>query len=181
MVWKFSLWFDLWLSQMIMKVYWLEMQLLYRLSSVHCAKDLMTLKVTWAADAPSYPPHPQTPASTATGHPYTSGSQPLMHVRITCGHLGYILEQFNQKLGWGGRLECFRWTVKWFTIYIHILFQILFHYALLQDIEYSSLCYTVGPCCSVHLLISYSQFIPPFHFPLVTISLFSTSVILFVL
>ena len=32
-------------------------------------------------------------------------------------------------------------------IYILFLFQILFHYRLLQDIEYSSLCYTVGPCC----------------------------------
>ena len=37
-------------------------------------------------------------------------------------------------------------------IYIHththtyILFHILFHYGLLQDIEYSSLCYTVGSC-----------------------------------
>ena len=32
-------------------------------------------------------------------------------------------------------------------MYIYILFQILFHYSLLQDIEYSSLCYTVGPYC----------------------------------
>ena len=32
-------------------------------------------------------------------------------------------------------------------IYVYILFQILFHYRLLQDFEYSSLCYTVGPCC----------------------------------
>ena len=31
-------------------------------------------------------------------------------------------------------------------IYIYILFQIPFHYRLLQDVEYSSLCYTVGPC-----------------------------------
>ena len=30
-------------------------------------------------------------------------------------------------------------------LYISLLFQILFHYSLLQDIEYSSLCYTVGP------------------------------------
>ena len=30
---------------------------------------------------------------------------------------------------------------------IHIFFQILFHHRLLQDIEYSSLCNTVGPCC----------------------------------
>ena len=33
-------------------------------------------------------------------------------------------------------------------VYIHICsFQMLFHYRLLQDIEYSSLCYTVGLCC----------------------------------
>ena len=29
----------------------------------------------------------------------------------------------------------------------------LFHYGLLQDIEYSSLCYTVGPCCFSTLYI----------------------------
>ena len=29
----------------------------------------------------------------------------------------------------------------------YILFHILFHYGLSQDMEYSSLCYTVGPCC----------------------------------
>ena len=34
-----------------------------------------------------------------------------------------------------------------YIIYIiYILFSILFHYRLLQDIEWSSLCYTVGPC-----------------------------------
>ena len=32
-------------------------------------------------------------------------------------------------------------------VYIYILFQIVFHNRLLQDIEYSSLCYTVGLCC----------------------------------
>ena len=32
-------------------------------------------------------------------------------------------------------------------IHIYILFQIIFHYSLLQDIEHSSLCCTVGPCC----------------------------------
>ena len=31
-------------------------------------------------------------------------------------------------------------------IYTYILFQILFHHRLLQDIEYSSLSHTVGPC-----------------------------------
>ena len=32
------------------------------------------------------------------------------------------------------------------VIHICFLFQILFHYRLLQDIEYSSLCYTLDPC-----------------------------------
>ena len=32
------------------------------------------------------------------------------------------------------------------VIYIDVDFQILFHYRLLQDNEFSSLCYTVGPC-----------------------------------
>ena len=43
-------------------------------------------------------------------------------------------------------LQCcinFSCTAKWFC-YIDILFHILFHYGLSQDIEYSSLCYTVG-------------------------------------
>ena len=30
-------------------------------------------------------------------------------------------------------------------VYTHIVFHILFHYALSQDIEYNSLCCTVGP------------------------------------
>ena len=33
------------------------------------------------------------------------------------------------------------------VIRIYILFKILFHYGLSQDIEYSSLGYTIGPCC----------------------------------
>ena len=37
--------------------------------------------------------------------------------------------------------------------YIHILFHILFHYGLSQDIEYSSLWYTVGSCCLSSLYI----------------------------
>ena len=38
------------------------------------------------------------------------------------------------------------YTCVYMFVYIYILFQILFHYRLLQDIEYSSLCYTVDPC-----------------------------------
>ena len=36
-------------------------------------------------------------------------------------------------------------------ICIYILFKILFHYRLLQDIEYSSLCYTINPCCLFYI------------------------------
>ena len=32
-------------------------------------------------------------------------------------------------------------------LYINIFFHSIFHYGLSQDIKYSSLCYTVGPCC----------------------------------
>ena len=50
-------------------------------------------------------------------------------------------------------LKCcvsFRCTEKWFSyIYKSILFQILFHYKLLQYTEYISLCHTVGPCLSI--------------------------------
>ena len=48
-------------------------------------------------------------------------------------------------------LQCcvhFFCIVQWFSYpYIYIIFHILFHYGLSQEIEYSSLCYTVGPYC----------------------------------
>ena len=70
----------------------------------------------------------------------------------------------------------FKLKYTWFTmfqvyinIHIYFLFQILFHSKLLQDTEYSPLCYIVNPCLflysGVYLLIPYSQFIPP-SFPL---------------
>ena len=41
-------------------------------------------------------------------------------------------------------------------IYTHTLFQIFFHYKLLQDIEYSSLALTVGPyCLSILYIVGY--------------------------
>ena len=44
---------------------------------------------------------------------------------------------------------------------ICILFPILFHYGLSQDIECSSLCYTGGPCCLLKsgLLLLSNKFI----------------------
>jgi len=41
------------------------------------------------------------------------------------------------------------YTAKWFsfiTIYL-FFFRFFFHYRVLQDIEYSSLCYILIPCC----------------------------------
>ena len=36
-------------------------------------------------------------------------------------------------------------VTQWYTCNRHAFFNILFHYRLLQDIEYSFLCYTIGP------------------------------------
>ena len=39
-------------------------------------------------------------------------------------------------------------------VYTCIIFQITFHHRLLQDIVYSSLCYTVKLCCLLHIYFS---------------------------
>ena len=36
-------------------------------------------------------------------------------------------------------------------IYTYSSFEIIFHYRLLQDIDYSSLCHTVNLCCLLHI------------------------------
>ena len=63
----------------------------------------------------------------------------------------YFLK-FLLKYSWHAMLCCFRYTPKWFRyintcVCVCTLFQIIFHNRLFQGIEYSSLCYTVGPCC----------------------------------
>ena len=50
-------------------------------------------------------------------------------------------------------------------MYVYILFQILFHYKLLHDTEYSSLCNTVGPCGLSILYSSVYILIPNYWFP----------------
>ena len=68
-------------------------------------------------------------------------------------------------------------------LYIYSLFHILFHDGLSQDIEYSSLCSTVGSCCLSILYILVCIYQPQTPNPslshLATTSLFSVSVILF--
>ena len=46
-------------------------------------------------------------------------------------------------------------------IYTYIIFQIFFHYGLLQDTVYSSLCYTVGSFCLFILYILEYIYIHP--------------------
>ena len=56
---------------------------------------------------------------------------------------------FKLKYSW--YCVSFKYTAKWFSY----IFFILFHYRLLQDIEYSSMCYIVGPfCLSVLSIVS---------------------------
>ena len=61
-------------------------------------------------------------------------------------------------------LQCcvyFCCTAKWFSYtYIYIHFQILFHYGLSQDIEFNSLCYTVGPCWTGISAYTFWSFFP---------------------
>ena len=82
---------------------------------------------------------------------------------------------FSPFLNWSiADLQCcisFSCIAKWFHSIYFFLFQILFHYGLLQNTEYSSLCYMVGSLlviCSissifsiVYMLILNSWFIPP--------------------
>ena len=71
-------------------------------------------------------------------------------------------------------------------IHVSILFQILLPFRLLQDIEQSSLCYTVGPCwlpilytAGVHVNPQLPNYPFPPPFPSVTVSSCSKSVSLF--
>ena len=68
----------------------------------------------------------------------TQGSNPgLLHCRRILNHLSHQ----------GSPFVCMNIPIALFpVIRIYILFQSLFHYRSLQDIQYSSLCYIVGLC-----------------------------------
>ena len=61
-----------------------------------------------------------------------------------------------------------------FLFFMCLFFHNLFHFGLLWDMEYSSLCYTVGPCCLpilyIHVCLCY-----PLPSPMATTSMFSVS------
>ena len=71
-------------------------------------------------------------------------SLPLHHLgsHFTSQSLKFILLMYN----WFTVLFNFRCIVL-IQLYTYTIFCILFYYSLLQDIEYSSLCYTIGPHC----------------------------------
>ena len=91
--------------------------------------------------------------------------------------------------GTAGRFFTARAMRKALYIYLSTLFHTLFHCGLSQDIEYSSLCYAVGPCCLFNLCIIFASVIPnsqstplppsPSH--LATARLFSVSMSMFLL
>ena len=54
-----------------------------------------------------------------------------------------------QRVGLDWAMEQQQQRQQYIYIYIYNLFHFLFHYGLLQGIEYSSLCYTVGSCLSI--------------------------------
>ena len=73
--------------------------------------------------------------------------------------LYFLIFKMLLKCSWF-TMFCFRCTTKWFCFILLILFQGPFSYRILKNIEYISLCYTVGPlvvyfiCSSVYMLIS---------------------------
>ena len=107
--------------------------------------------------------------------PFSRGSsQPRVRTQVSCIAGGFFTISVTRET-----------LKKGIYIYIYIYTHIhtvldLFHYRLLQYIEYSSLCYTVGPyCLSVLYIIVYIckfklLIYPPFS-PSITISLFSVS------
>ena len=68
--------------------------------------------------------------------------------------LDFVLDLYNLlyfqifllKYSWFTMLCCFQVYSKVIKLYLYIFFQTFFPYKLLQNVEYSSLCYTIGPC-----------------------------------
>ena len=65
------------------------------------------------------------------------------------------------------KIKDFKLKYRWLIIFqmyskrtYTLFFNILFHYRLLQDIKYSSLCYTIGPYFYLSCICSVNLFIP---------------------
>ena len=68
---------------------------------------------------------------------------------------------------------------KVIKLYVYTLVKVLFHYRLLQNTEYSSLCYStlyytvVGPCCLFYMSVNSKFLIYPPPSLLITVTLLS--------
>ena len=81
---------------------------------------------------------PQTPSSGIQSHEYMSA---VLHCYLNVMPLKFF-NFINNVL-----IFALHKSDSIIHVYIHIIFHIIFHSGLSQDTEYSSLCYTVGPCC----------------------------------
>ena len=101
-------------------------------SVLHCFLEFAQIRVHLTDDAIQ-------PSHTFSSCPQSfsaSGSFPM----------SWLFTSGGQTIGTSPSASVLPMTIQGWNKYKPILFQILFHYRLLQDTEYSSLCYTVGPC-----------------------------------
>ena len=90
---------------------------------------------------------PQTPSSGIQSHEYMRA---VLHCYLNVAPFKKLLNFINNVL-----IFAVYKSDSIIHVYIHIIFHIIFHSGLSQDTEYSSLCYTVGPCCLpiLHIIV----------------------------
>ena len=116
--------------------------------------------ILWPSDAKSW----LIGKDSDTGKDWRQGEKGMTEDKMVGWHHQLSGHEFEQALrvgeGQGSLACCTPWghkelttTEKWTAKYICtstsislLFFNILFHYGLSQDIEYSPLCYRVGPC-----------------------------------
>ena len=122
-----------------------------------------------------------------SGTPYFISD--LMHMEVSIyAYLYYVFCGFLFLFSWSTVDLQFSGVQKVIQLYVYVytVFLIISDHGLLQDIEYSSLCYTIGPCClSILYVVVFISLSPRFWiYPscltsLVIMSLFSMSLGLF--
>ena len=84
-----------------------------------------------------------------------SWEDPLEEEMVTCFSMLAWKIPWTEEPGGLSSMGVQRVRHDWATVNTHtsILFQILFYYGWLQDIEYSFLCYTGGPCLHICYIV----------------------------
>ena len=106
--------------------------------------EFAQVHIHWTGDV-IQPSHPLLPSSPPAFN--LSQHQGLFQWAACSHQVARVLELQYQSFQWAFRVCVY--------VYIYMPFQIPFHYTLLQNIEWSSLCYTVRPCLSVLYIIVY--------------------------